>query len=153
MSTPEMRHKSFVSSYNSLGINRAEMARLFNLGEGVTKSSRNRVGDKLNGVYGKGITKPEALASELLVLVSSLGVKTSDIGFNDDGSIVNNGISAGLHTEQSLTCLADNQGYELKRIGYANVGEMLIVLTKEGKFPKSFILASNEAGNLYKHVL
>ncbi|MFK5950938.1 MAG: hypothetical protein QM500_19475 [Methylococcales bacterium] len=87
MTTPEDRHQIYTKCFELLPISRGELARLFNLGEPPTPSTRSRVSDKLNGVPGKGITKPEALAMQMLVLLHNAGVDIEKLKFDDTGQL------------------------------------------------------------------
>lgn len=87
MSTKEDRYNIYKECFEALPVSRGELARLFNLGEPPTPSTRSRVSDKLNGVEGKGITKPEALAMQALLLLHKAGINIENLEFDESGKV------------------------------------------------------------------
>jgi hypothetical protein len=87
MSTKDDRYEIYKECFDILPVSRGEVARLFNLGDAPTPSTRSRVSDKLNGVEGKGITKPEALAMQALVLLHKAGIDIENLQFDSSGRL------------------------------------------------------------------
>lgn len=91
MSTKEDRFEIYQECFDSLPLNQGELARLLNLGEDVTMSTRSKISDKLKGTEGRGVTKQEALAMQTLNLLHSIlqqhGMSVRDIEFDSTGRI------------------------------------------------------------------
>ncbi|MGH0003604.1 hypothetical protein ACQU0X_26305 [Pseudovibrio ascidiaceicola] len=89
MSTPEQRLEIYRQSFERFAGNQGDLARLMDLGGPLTNSKRGNISEKLKGVKGKGISKSEALAIQLLVVISESltesGLSISDIKFDEEG--------------------------------------------------------------------
>ncbi|KZL22678.1 hypothetical protein [Pseudovibrio sp. Ad37] len=89
MSTPEQRLEIYRKSFERFAGNQGDLARLMDLGGALTNSKRGNISEKLKGVKGKGISKAEALAIQLLTVFSTSlaenGHSVSDIEFDEDG--------------------------------------------------------------------
>ena len=83
----KLRHSRYVACFYQLDTTRANLARIFNLGEHATGSSISRINDRLKGTKGKGVTKSELLSIQLLLALQSLGVSLEDIDFDEGGCL------------------------------------------------------------------
>lgn len=89
MTTKEDRYQIYKDCFEKLPVNQGGLARVMNLGEPLTKSARNKISDKLNQAPNKGITKQEALAIQLLLLLNKEGIPPDLLEFDNKGRLKN----------------------------------------------------------------
>lgn len=91
MSTKESRREIYIKSREATLLDKHEWARLMNLGDGG-KNAVSHVIKKENpsdSANHRGVNAPEALASQLLVILKEYGKDVAKIEFDENGMITN----------------------------------------------------------------
>jgi len=82
------RLEIYRENFEKLNLKYEDLAYLFNLGEEPSKTTISRIRDKLRGDERKGISKSEALAKQLLMLLKKQKIDLSSIKFDEDGKLI-----------------------------------------------------------------
>lgn len=82
MITNDVKKEMYINGRAGSGLNQPQWERLFNLGG----KGKSHVSEKESGT--RGVNKPEALASQLLLFIAKQGFDINGIEFDENGYIV-----------------------------------------------------------------
>lgn len=82
MITSDIKKEMYVKGRSGSGLNQPQWERLFNMGG----KGKSHVSEKELGA--RGVNKPEALASQLLLFIAKQGFDINNIEFDENGYII-----------------------------------------------------------------